>query len=153
MSSFRFSISVSRETKASCCATRFWCWERISAFSAAGSRAFRSGSVGGAAAIAQLCHNSQTITTVFVSYCHLGHRCAYRTPPVDALQQHGQLRACERHLPVFCLRPNESAPLQALGKQAQPVAVPPQDLDQVATPAPKYEHVPAKRVLFQLHLN
>ena len=35
------------------------------------------------------------------------------------------------------LRPDETSPLQSLRKQAQPVAIPPQQFDQIAAPPAK----------------
>ena len=44
-------------------------------------------------------------------------------------------------------RPDESATLQALGEQAQPVAIPPQQLDQITAAAAEAKHVTRERIL------
>src|SRR5207237_5924479 len=44
-------------------------------------------------------------------------------------------------------RPDESPALQPLGKQAQPVAIPPQQLDQITAAAAKAEHMAGERIL------
>jgi hypothetical protein len=44
-------------------------------------------------------------------------------------EQHGKLRSGQSDDAIFRARPDESAALQALGKQAESVAIPPQDFD------------------------
>jgi hypothetical protein len=55
-----------------------------------------------------------------------------RHSPVDPLEQHRQLGPAQHRHPFLSPRPDESATLQTLGKQTQPVAIPPQQLDQIA---------------------
>ena len=69
--------------------------------------------------------------------------------PVDALEQHRQLCRRERHGATISLRPDEAPLLQALGKQAQALAVPPQQFDDVAPAATKHEHMAGERILGQ----
>ncbi len=45
------------------------------------------------------------------------------------------------------LRPDESAAFQTLGKQAQTIPVPPQHLNDVASPFAKHERVSRERLL------
>ena len=47
-----------------------------------------------------------------------------RHAPVDAFQQHRQLRRRQRHRAFFRLRPDEAAFLEPLGEQAQTLAIP-----------------------------
>src|SRR5215210_1185733 len=51
----------------------------------------------------------------------------YGPAPVDAFEQHRQLRRSQRHRAGGRLRPHEAAAFQAFGKQAQPVSVIPED--------------------------
>src|SRR6202011_3287778 len=52
-----------------------------------------------------------------------------------SLEQHRELCPAQHHNTLLSPRPYESATLQALGEQAQPVAIPPQQLDQITAPA------------------
>src|SRR5512132_2025590 len=74
---------------------------------------------------------------------------ASRSPPVDPLEQHRQLRRAQRHRALARLRPDEPAALQPLGEQAETLTVPIQHLDEVAAPAAKDEQMPGERVLPQ----
>src|SRR5512132_310098 len=74
---------------------------------------------------------------------------AQGNPPVDALEQHRQLRRAQRHPALPGLRPDEPAPLQPLGEQAETLTVPIQHLDQLAAPAAKDEQMPGERILPQ----
>lgn len=76
-----------------------------------------------------------------------------RAPPVDAFEQHRQLRRCQRHAPVRDLRPDELAVLEPLGEQAQAVAVPSQHLDSVSASAPEHEDLAAEGIGLELDLN
>jgi hypothetical protein len=51
------------------------------------------------------------------------------------------------------LRPHESPAFQALGEQAQCVAVPPENFDQIATLPAEHKYVTRKRVVFQHRLS
>ncbi len=57
-----------------------------------------------------------TITNVY-SYNHRGLPAARRHAPVDAFEQHGQLRRRQRHAAGTGLRPNEASAFQSLGQQ------------------------------------
>src|SRR5262249_25652158 len=68
-------------------------------------------------------------------------------PPVDPLEQHRELRPAQHHHALLGARPDESPPLQPFGEQAQPVTIPPQQLDQITAAAPEAKHVTGKRIL------
>src|ERR1700749_1918070 len=70
-------------------------------------------------------------------------------PPIDAFQEHRKLRAAQRYRTLFSLRPDETAAFQTLSKQTQSVAIPPQQLDQVAPPPAKHENMPRVRLFIQ----
>src|SRR6266566_4968197 len=70
-----------------------------------------------------------------------------RHPPVDPLEQHRELRPAQHHNALLSPRPHESAALQPLGEQAQPVAIPPQQLDQIAAAATTAKYVTRERIL------
>ena len=67
---------------------------------------------------------------------------AFGTTPVDAFQQHRQLRPSERNGPAVRLRPDESTTLQALGEQAKTIAIEPQAFNDVAAPATEHKDMP-----------
>jgi hypothetical protein len=74
---------------------------------------------------------------------------AFRPPrmlPVDAFQQHRQLRGRQMDFTVTGHRPDEAPPLQPFDEQAQTVTVGPQHLYHVTTPAVEDKKVPAERV-------
>src|ERR1700756_3651569 len=52
------------------------------------------------------------------------------------------------------LRPDKASALETLGKQTETVAIPPQQLDGVASASAKHEHMSGERLLMQnvLHL-
>src|ERR1700704_6807728 len=69
-----------------------------------------------------------------------------RQPPVDPFEQITELRRRDRHRPVGVFArnarwPDEASTLQTLRKQAHPLAVMPQDLQQPAAPAPEHEQM------------
>ncbi len=74
---------------------------------------------------------------------------ALRNAPVYALKKHCQLGCRQIDLTLFCCGPHEPAPLKAFGKQACPLALPPNDLEQIATPTPKHKQMAAERILLQ----
>src|SRR5262249_12145821 len=84
------------------------------------------------------------------------HRC--RTPrllwmsPVNPGQQVTKLRGRDRHHSVSRAWLQETAPLQALRKQACALAVMPDHLQQVAAPATEAEQVTIQRVAAQYFL-
>src|SRR5579862_6782659 len=75
--------------------------------------------------------------------------CLLRHPPVDTFEQVSQLRRSDRHSAFCRRRPNETATLQAFGKQTHPLAVMPEHLDQPAATAAEYEQMPTVRVTFE----
>src|SRR6185312_4739360 len=87
-------------------------------------------------------------------HAHHPFRCPGRSSPVDAFQQHRELRAAQRDRSTGRPRPHKTSPLQPLGQQAQAVAVEPQHLHDVAAPATENEYVARQGLLFQhrLHL-
>src|SRR5947207_2861945 len=58
-----------------------------------------------------------------------------------------QLRRRQNPQSLLGTRPDESTPLQTLGEQAQPVAIPPQQLHEIAAATAKAEHMSRERVL------
>ncbi len=74
---------------------------------------------------------------------------AFWLAPVNALEQHRELRRCQVNLAAVSLRPDEATSLQALGQQAQTVTAPPKHLDQVCAPATEDKDVTAVRILGQ----
>jgi len=71
---------------------------------------------------------------------------AHRHAPVDAFQQHRELRRCERDAAGRGLWPDEAATLEPLGQQHQSLSVEPQDLQDVAALATEDEDVAAERI-------
>jgi len=67
----------------------------------------------------------------------------------DAFQQVAQLRRRDRHRLILRSRPHEAAAIQALGEQAHPLAVVPQDLHQTTALAAEHEQVTTVRVSLQ----
>lgn len=74
-------------------------------------------------------------------------------PPVDPLQQHRELGRCERHRGPRHPRPDEAALLQPLREEAQPLTVPPQDLDQPPRTAAEHEDLSGERIAVQVVLH
>src|SRR5690606_15704965 len=77
---------------------------------------------------------------------------ALRTSPVDAFQQHRQLRAAQVHHAALGLRPYKATTLEPLREQAQSITIPPQQLHPIAPPAAKDEQLTGERIFRQLHL-
>ena len=77
-----------------------------------------------------------------------------RPPPVDAFQQHRQLRARQENSSFASLRPDESAALKTLLKQTQPVAIEPENFYDVAAASSENEDVTGEGLLVEhcLHL-
>ena len=69
--------------------------------------------------------------------------------PVNAFQKHRKLSAAETHRSTIGLRPDESAALQSLGKEAQAISVPPKKFYDVASAPAKHEHMPGEWLLMQ----
>ena len=78
---------------------------------------------------------------------------ARRHPPVDAFQQHRQLRRRQAGRTVFRRRPNDAAFFQPLREQAKALAVPAQHLDRISPAAAKDEQLVAERILAQMVLS
>jgi hypothetical protein len=80
--------------------------------------------------------------------------CSLDFSPVDAFQKHRQLCATKLHSATVGLRPDESATLQPLGKKAEAIAIPPQQLYDVASTAAECEDVAREWLLLErvLHL-
>src|SRR6185437_14485691 len=87
------------------------------------------------------------------STCYLRTPAALRQAPVDPLQQVAQLCRCDRHRFTFGPRPDELPSIQALGQEAQPLAVVPQQLYQPTSLATEHEQLPTMWILLQLLLN
>src|SRR5206468_3534873 len=80
---------------------------------------------------------------------------AFRRAPVDALDQHRELRWCQRHRAAGLrhARPPKASVIDALGEQAQPRAIPKQDLQQRGLPAAEDEQMTREGVLLQVFLD
>lgn len=72
-----------------------------------------------------------------------------RDPPVDAFQQHRQLRLAEMHFAIVRRWPYKPPALKPLGKQAGALAIPPDDLEQVSASATEHKQVAAERIFRQ----
>lgn len=71
---------------------------------------------------------------------HGERRCgAHRSAPIDAFEQHRELRRRQLHRAIAGRRPHETASLQPLGEQAEALPVPVQQFDEVTTAATKAE--------------
>src|SRR6266404_397264 len=71
--------------------------------------------------------------------------------PVDAVNQHRQLRRVQHQRPtrIDVRRPKEYAVFEPLGEQAEAGAVPEYDLDEIGLPTPEQEEVARERILPQ----
>jgi hypothetical protein len=74
--------------------------------------------------------------------------------PIDAFQQHRQLRTRQTNGAFRSLQPDESAPFQTLGKQTKAVAIEPENFYDVATAPSENKDVTGERLLLEhsLHL-
>lgn len=72
--------------------------------------------------------------------------------PVNAFKQHRQLRRGKSDFAFLRRWPDKPPLLQALGKQTCPLAIPPDDLYQVAATPPEHKHVAIERILLQCPL-
>src|SRR5215510_3518267 len=139
MSSFRLSIS--------------FCFSTTSSLNASESSAVRSGRAVATCGIVQPLtdRTGLNLTSVFgfVLYRQLWRMGALWASPVNAFQQHRQLRSRQRYTAALSLRPDKAAAFQSLRKQTQTVAIPPQHLDQIATTTTKHEDMAGKRILFK----
>ena len=66
---------------------------------------------------------------------------AFRVAPVDTFEEHGKLGRCQVDRALCSLRPNKATAFQALGKEAQSVTIPPQQLNPITAPATEDEDV------------
>ena len=87
----------------------------------------------------------------YAGFCNIsagksGPPYAFGHAPVDALDQHRELRRRQRDRAFVPRhpRPHEPALIEPLGEQAQPVAVPEQDLDDLRSFAPEGEQMAAR---------
>jgi hypothetical protein len=64
-----------------------------------------------------------------VLYRDTGRSRANRSAPVDAFEQHRELGATQTDHTFVRLRPDEATALETLGKQAQAIAIPPQQFN------------------------
>src|SRR5713101_2534673 len=94
-----------------------------------------------------------TRVNVSQSNRHLRTPGSFRATPIDPLQQHRQLCRRQHGRALLRPRPYEPTSVQALGEQAQPVAVPPQDLHQIAAPPTEAKQVARKRVFIENRLH
>lgn len=69
--------------------------------------------------------------------------------PVDALKKHGQLSRSKVNLSIAGDRPDEAAPLQAFGEEAQSVTVSPPHFYLVTPTSAKDKQVSGERVILQ----
>src|SRR5712691_11389897 len=72
-----------------------------------------------------------------------------RRPPLQSFHKHRQLRRRQCDRALLGAGPGESAFLQPLGKQAEALAVPVKNLDEIAPTAAKAEECTRERVLLQ----
>src|SRR6266567_5625760 len=84
---------------------------------------------------------------------HLRPPRVLRHPPVDPFEQITKLRRRDRHQTGRWRLPDEATPLQSLRKQAHPLPVVPQHLDQGTAPATEDEQVSAVRIALELLLD
>jgi hypothetical protein len=98
-------------------------------------------------------HEYRGIMTYY-SHRNLRRPGPLRPAPVDAFQQHRQLRTRQTNGPFCSLRPDESSSFKTLGKQTQPVTIEPENLHHVATASSENEDVTGERLLVEhrLHL-
>ena len=91
---------------------------------------------------------------MYNSHRDLRCKCPLRPSPVDAFEQHRQLRPAQRNSSALGLGPDETPAFKPLGEQAKTIAVEPQQLHDVASAAAKYEDVSRVWLLLQygLHL-
>src|SRR6476661_2591422 len=73
--------------------------------------------------------------------------------PIDTLEKVAQLCRRDRHNAVSWRRPDKTAPFQTLRKQAHPLAIMPQDLDQSAAAATKHEQMTVVGIVLERLLN
>src|SRR5215475_16070455 len=69
--------------------------------------------------------------------------------PIDALEQHRQLRRAQMHRAALRLWPHEATSFETLLVKIHPVPAPPQEFDQITSAPTEHEHVSRKRILLQ----
>ncbi len=67
----------------------------------------------------------------------------YRGTPINAFEQIAQLPRRQAHWLALRYGPDEPSALQLLGKQTRPLAVMPDQLDQIPALAPEHKHLPS----------
>lgn len=85
--------------------------------------------------------------------CSKAWRGSDRSSPIDSFKQHRQLCRGECDATSGGLRPHEMAVFETLCEQAQAIAIEPQYLDAVATPATKHEYLAREGIGIQLLLD
>lgn len=70
-------------------------------------------------------------------------------PPINAFEQHRQLRSAQGNLALFRRRPHEPPLLQPLAEQAGTLSVPPDDLDEISAPTTEDKQMAGERILLQ----
>ena len=80
---------------------------------------------------------------------------AFRRSPVDAFNQHGELRWRERHRTAGIAhpRPDETTLIEPLGKQAETIAVPVQDLQLARALPPERKQMAGEGILLEVLLD
>src|ERR1700736_2458223 len=79
----------------------------------------------------------------------LGMPATHGRAPVNAFKQHRQLRRRQRYGSRRRHRPDEASLFQTLGEQTQTLAIPPQQLNQIAALAPESKQRARMRILHQ----
>jgi len=69
--------------------------------------------------------------------------------PVDAFQQHRQLRRRQRHTAIPRHRPHEASLLETLGEKPEALAIPGESLDEAPLSPAEREQVPGEWILLQ----
>ena len=75
------------------------------------------------------------------------------TAPVDAFEQHRQLRRTQGHRAMGRLGPHELARFEPLGEQTQPVTIPPQEFHPITATAAKDEDLAREGIGLQFRLH
>jgi len=78
-----------------------------------------------------------------------GWRTPVRTPPINPLPEHRKLRRRHPHRPILGVRPRKPAPLKHLVIEAEPLAIPIQQLDPIPASPPECKHCATGRLLPQ----
>src|SRR5262245_37997714 len=79
--------------------------------------------------------------------------CSLGSTPVDAFEQHRQLRRRQMHRAGRDLWPHEPTALEAFREEAQPVSIRPQQLHEIPAPTTEDEHMSRVHVVHECRLN